>query len=134
MKSFLKSLFTYLLSIHLLSLIIPSVVLPLSFINYCYAVIIYVILFKITRPFLNILILPLNLVTLNLTSWILNIILFYLWIVLTPGVSVSKWTFEGLSLGIISLSSVTLQSWQVIILSAILLFLVVKFISWLIKS
>lgn len=134
MKSLLKSLLTYLLSIHLLSLIIPSVVLPSSFINYSFAVIIYIILFKIIRPVLNILILPLNLLTLNLSSWILNILLFYFWIILTPGISVSQWNFGGVSLGIISLSSVTLYAWQVIILSAILLFLIVKFINWLIKS
>jgi len=133
MKSFLKSLFAYLLSIHILSLIIPSVRLPISFSSFLMAVFIFIILFKVIRPILNILILPLNLLTLNMSSWLLTILLFYLWIILTPGLTISRWTFKGLSLGIINLSPVVLEAWQVIVISAILLFLIIQFINWLIK-
>lgn len=73
---------------------------------------------------------PINLITLNLTSWLAQIVIFYLWTIL-GGVSVSPWQFSDIYLGPITISGGNLVNWQTIIVTAIIYILLDKLLNWL---
>lgn len=98
-----------------------------------YASFILSILFYIVAPILNLIMLPVNLITLNLSSWIVQILIFYLWTIMVSQVQVTAWKFTGIHLGPIILSGVNLLKWQVIILLAFVFIVINKLLNWIFK-
>lgn len=95
-----------------------------------YASFILSILFYIIRPILNLIMLPINLITLNLSSWTVQILIFYLWTVAVPQVKITDWQFTGLQTGIITLSYLNLLKWQVTVLAALVFIITNKLLHW----
>lgn len=95
-----------------------------------YASFILSILFYIIRPILNLIMLPINLITLNLSSWTVQILIFYLWTVAVPQVKITDWQFAGLHTGIITLSNLNLLKWQVTVLAALVFIVINKLLHW----
>ncbi|MBD3250603.1 MAG: hypothetical protein GF381_03485 [Candidatus Pacebacteria bacterium] len=54
---------------------------------------------KIVRPILKILFLPINLVTLGLFSWVINVFILWLATFLVPGLKILPMTISGVNLG-----------------------------------
>lgn len=133
MKFVLKKYFLTTSALFTLTQLIPGIVINDGWKGLFYAGFILSLLFYIIRPLLNLVMLPINLVTLNLSSWIVQIIIFYFWTVITNTVKISPWQFAGLNLGAITLSSFNLVKWQVIIVGAIVYILVNKFLEWVFK-
>lgn len=88
----------------------------------------------IVSPITNILMLPLNILTLNLSSWLLSIAIVFVWSKVTPHVQISSWNFPGISLGSVIVTQTTIPAWEVTIISAILLTLFRKTLEWLFHS
>lgn len=133
MKSLIKKYIINLLAVYLISRLVNAVVISDNGYTYFYASLFLSLLLMLVKPVINLIMLPLNLLTLNMTSWLLNIIIVYVWIILSPGVSVSSWYFSGGNLGPLMFAPVTFPRWQVIILTGILLTLIIRFLNWLLK-
>lgn len=133
MKFVLKKYFLTTSALFTLTQLIPAIVISNSWKGLFYAGFIFSLLFYIIRPILNLIMLPINLVTLNLSSWIVQIIIFYFWSVITNTVRISSWQFGGFNLGAITLSSFNLVKWQVIIVGAIVYIFINKFLEWVFK-
>lgn len=133
MKFVLRKYFLTVSSLFLLSQLIPSVAITNSWNGLFYASLILSLLFYLIRPIINLIMIPLNLITLNLSSWLVNIIIFYIWTIITNTVKISDWQFGGLNIGAITLSSFNLVKWQVIIVGAIVYILINKLLEWTFK-
>lgn len=133
MRSLLKKYFIIILAVYLLTQLIPTFVVSEGWRGLFYSSFILSLLLYIAQPVINLIMLPINLLTLNLTSWLLNIIIFYIWTLLVPNIWVTDWQFSGKSIGLITFSSLYIPQWQVIVLSGILLTLITQFIKWLVK-
>lgn len=133
MKFVLKKYFLTVGTLFTLTQVIPAVVINNSWNGLFYAAFILSLLFYIIRPLLNLIMLPINLVTLNLSSWIVQIAIFYFWTVITNVVKISSWQFGGINFGAITLSPFNLVKWQVIIVGAIVYIFVNKFLEWVFK-
>lgn len=133
MKYVLKKYFLTLSSIFILSQFIPSIVINNSWNGLFYASLILSLLFYLIRPLINLIMIPINLITLNLSSWIVNIIIFYIWTIITSTVKISNWQFGGLNTGAITLSPFNLVKWQVIIVGALVYIFINKFLEWVFK-
>lgn len=120
MKYLFKKYFITTISIILVTQIISGLHIKGDWKSLLYSSAILMILFFIGRPIANILMLPLNILTLNLSSWILNILFFYIWTILVSNVSIEKWSFSGANVGPLILSPFDFATWQVLILGAIL--------------
>lgn len=131
MKQILKIFLTHLAGIYILSQIISGVTFKNGLNGLIIASIILILILKVVKPIINLIMLPINLLTLNLSAWLVDIVLIFIWMVITPGVSLSSWNFPGISTGVISLKAMSFVSWQVIILSGILLTLILKFLKWI---
>ncbi len=133
MKYILKNYFSLCSAIYILVNIIPSVKIVSGLKDFFSATIIMVLLMIVVRPLINIILLPINLITFNLFSWLVNIFLFYLWVVISRNVSVESWIFPGINIGGLSISSINFSSWQTIIISAVVFTFLLQIINLLIK-
>lgn len=133
MRYLLKKYFIITVSVYLLTQLIPTFNISGGWQELCYSCLILSLLFYIAAPIVNLIMLPFNLLTLNLTSWLLNVFLLYIWVLLVSEVHITSWQFSGVSFGPIILSPANLARWQVIIIAGILLTLIIQFISWLVK-
>lgn len=133
MRFLFKKYLTITISLFGLTQFIPSIVISGGWKEFFYASAILTILFYIVRPLAGIIMLPINLLTLNLFSWILNIVVFYFWTFLVSEVKVGNWQFAGFTAGPLVASSFNFVSWQVIIISAVVLTIIIQFLDWLIK-
>lgn len=129
-----KKYFIVALCLHFLTLIVPAFRINGAWYDIFYSSFILTVLLIIIKPVLNLIMLPLNILTLNLSSWILNILIFYLWTYLVPNVSISPWKFQGAELGIISLSPMDFSYFVTLIIVSILFIILVQFANWLCRK
>ncbi|MBI2612175.1 phage holin family protein, partial [Candidatus Gottesmanbacteria bacterium] len=85
----------------------------------------------IAKPIFKIILLPLNIATFGLFSWIANVAILYLLVRFLPSVSLSPWKFPGLSYHGITISSFNLNDWQTYIATALSLAIIVNFLTWI---
>lgn len=91
------------------------------------------LIYLIAKPILKILMLPINLLSLGLLSWVINVAILYLLTRLVPYISVSAWYFPGFSYRGFLLPASELNEMMVFILVSLLLSFVINLSSWLAK-
>ena len=126
-----KKYFLVALSLHFLTLIVTAFNINGPWYDIFYSSFILTVLLIIIKPVLNLIMLPLNISTLNLSSWILNILIFYLWTYLVPNVSINAWKFQGAELGIISLSPMDFSYFATLIIVSVLFIILIQSANWL---
>lgn len=84
-------------SLWLTSLVIPSFSIAGGFIGYLIAGIVLSLLNLIIKPLLKILFIPITILTLGLLSWVVNVVVLYLFTYLVPSVTLTPWLFTGFS-------------------------------------
>jgi len=91
------------------------------------------LLMKIIKPILNLLALPLNVITLGTFSFVINVIIFYILTVLVAGIVISSFTFTGASFAGFVIPSIYFNTIFAFVLVSFLQSFMVSFLSWLIK-
>ena len=132
MRFILKKYFAIMASLFIVSQVISGLVIRNGWSAFLYASLILSVLFVIVKPLVNLFLLPINLLTLNLAAWILNILVIFVWDILLANVTISSWTFPGLEFGLFTLSSFYLSDWQVVIAVAIFFTIINRLLYWLI--
>ncbi|MCL4339438.1 phage holin family protein [Patescibacteria group bacterium] len=133
MKFILRKYFTITLSVFSLTQIIYSISISGGWKSFLYSCLILTILVYIGKPVANLIMLPINILTLNLFSWIINILIFYIWTLLETNVRISSFQSSGFLVGPLRISAFGLANWQVIIVGGILLTFLTQFFNWIMK-
>lgn len=92
------------------------------------------VLFIFIKPILNLVSLPLNMITLGLFSFLSNAILLYILTIFVPNVMISPFTFKGFSLAGFIIPVMQFNSFWAFIISALVLSLIINFFNWLTKK
>jgi putative membrane protein len=132
MKGFLRNVLFNAFSIFLLTQIIGGVKVSGGVPTYLFGGIALTILLVVLKPILNILSLPLNIITLGFFSFLTNIIIFYLLTVIVPGISIGAFTFSGVSYSGFVIPSFYFNVLFAFLLVAFLQSLIVSFLNWLV--
>ena len=85
----------------------------------------------IVRPIVKLVTLPINLLTLGIFSWVINVLMLYLVTSLIPGFGVSAFNFEGLVYEGLSLSAAEVGLLSSYILSSFIISLLTSILGWL---
>lgn len=133
MKFIAKKYIATLAAVFILTQLIPSFSVRGGWYGLFYACLILAIMVQILMPILNLVMLPLNLITLNLSSWIVRVGIFYLWTIIISQVKITGWQFPGIDAGPITLSAFNLVKWQVTLLLAVGFTLINKMLNWIFK-
>lgn len=97
---FIKAVIITLISIFLLAWLVPSITYN-SWATLIVASIVLTFLQKIVRPILKILFLPINIITLGLFSWIINVMILWLAMLIVPGFHINSLIIGSFHLGAI---------------------------------
>lgn len=84
-------------------------------------------------PLLKILLLPLNLLTLGIFSWLSNVLALYFLVNVVPFFKIGTYHFNGLLWEGFSIPSADLSVFQVVIIASFLLGFIINFANWLVK-
>lgn len=133
MKGILKTYIINTSSVYLLTVLIPAVSIKGGFEALLYASLVYSILNNLVSPVINIIMFPINLLTLNITAWMLNIVMIYIWTLIVRSVIITSWSVSPFHLGPLLITPFILEPWQVLITAAVVLIILIKFIGYIMK-
>ena len=85
----------------------------------------------VVRPIVKLVTLPINLVTLGIFSWVVNVLMLYLVTRLIPGFEVSAFHFGGLSYEGFSISAMEVGLLSSYVLSSFIIGLLTSVLGWL---
>lgn len=131
MKSILKHTTFNAIALYFTSIFITGVVITGNIITYIIAGLILTGLFKIFKPILNILSLPLNMVTLGLFSFFVNTILLYILTIILPSVRVIPFTYDGFNFAGFIVPVMHFGSFTSVIAAAIILSVIIAYFEWI---
>lgn len=134
MKSLLRNTLINAFSLFLLTQAISGISISGGLVAFILAGFCLTILFWVLKPVLNLISIPLNALTLGFFSVVTNGILFYLLTVFIPNVSISAFTFQGVSFAGFIIPKVSINTFFAFIVIAILQSLIFAFIKWVVKK
>lgn len=85
------------------------------------------------RPIINLLLLPINLITLGSFRWLINVATLYLVTFLVPQIKINGFLFTGYTFNGFVAPHAYLNPFWVLVLSSLIISLVVTFLIWLSK-
>ncbi len=91
------------------------------------------ILLWVLKPILNIITLPLNLLTFGIFSFLINIIILYLLTLLVPQFSISAFTFQGFSFAGFIIPKIAFNQFFAFMAASFVFSAIVNIIKWIIK-
>lgn len=118
----------------MISQVLPGVKVSGGFFTYFFGGMALTVLFLLLRPALNLLALPLNLVTLGMFSFLTNVIIFYALTVLVAGITITSFTFPGYDYAGFIIPQIYFNTLFAFVLVAFLQSAIVSFLSWLIQK
>jgi len=134
MKSLLRNTLINSLSLFILAQVVPGLSIHGGLLNFIIGGFALSLLFLIVKPILNLISLPLNLVTMGLFSFLINAIIFYLLTVFVTSISITSFTFPGFSFSGFIIPKMFFNTFFAFIIIAFLQSFIVTFLSWLIKK
>lgn len=126
-RSFVFNLFVLQLAVEL----IPGVSYKGGFSTLALTAITLAIFNLLVKPVINLLLLPINLLTLGMFRWVVNVIILYLLTTVIPNFSIQGFLFPGFSYQNFSLDSVFISSFWNTVLTSFFLSFVLSLLYWL---
>lgn len=106
------------LSFYITELLIKGFVIEKTWQAFLIASIVFILINTLIKPIIKLLFLPINLLTLGLFHWLVNVVVLYIFDIFYSGVTISAYQFDGFNSGIISLPSANLSLFWVLVLSS----------------
>ena len=134
MKNFFRNVIFNSFAIFFISQLLPGVKVYGGLPTYILGGLALTLLLLLLRPILNILALPLNLITMGFFSFIVNVVIFYLLTVLVVGISISAFTFPVYEYAVFIIPKIYVNTLFAFILVSFLQSATVTFLSWLTRN
>lgn len=134
MKNFFRNILYNSFTIFVISQVLPGVKVYGGIPTFIIGGIALTLLLLLVKPILNILALPLNLLTMGMFSFIVNVIIFYLLTVLVVGISITSFTFPGYEYAGFIIPKVYVNTLFAFIIVSFLQSFIFTFIGWLTRD
>ncbi|KKT39915.1 hypothetical protein A3K29_03980 [Candidatus Collierbacteria bacterium RIFOXYB2_FULL_46_14] len=134
MKIFLRHVLINLLVLYFTDLFYPGLSLPHDFKTLLSASVIWLLLNKIVKPVIKLLLLPINLITLNLFSWVISLFTLFLLQILVGDISITSYAFPGANFNGFIVPPLFIGVFLSYILTSTLLNAFHSFVLWLIRK
>lgn len=125
MKRLLRSMVYYVFALWLTSTLIPALSISGNLWGMLSAGGTLTLMMMILKPILSIIFLPVNILTLGLLSWLVNVVVLYLWTIFVPNVHLAPWIFPGISTVGFIVPTVNLSyTWTLVVVSLVIVCIV----------
>lgn len=131
MRTIFRLLFTNMIALALLSYFLPGISFQNSLLTLLLAALALGLINVTIRPLLKVMLLPINIITFGLLSWLVNAIILFLVTLFVPEFTVSTTTIGPILIAGISIPKITLSAFWVYISASFLLSLISSFFAWL---
>ena len=131
MKSIARKISFYGFSLFFLTFIFSGVKISGGLTTYIIGGVALSLMFLIIKPILNIITLPLNIITLGLFSFVANAIILYLLTIVVPSISITAFLFNGFSFAGFVIPKFYVNIFFAFILSSVVISIIVGFLTWL---
>lgn len=131
MKNIVQTIVFNAVGLYLLTLAIPAIVLSGGLKTYIMTAIALALLNLLVRPLINIVLLPVNVLTLGMFRWLTNVIILWLTTKFIPQFSVGTFYFSGFSYQGATLPPMMLTPFWTLVVGAFLLSLITSVLNWL---
>ena len=121
MKRLFRSIVYYVFALWLTSAMIPALSISGNLWGMLSAGFMLTIMMMLLKPLLSLIFLPINILTLGLLGWLVNVVVLYLWTALVPNVTLTSWVFPGVSMaGFIVPQAPLGYTWVLILVSLVI--------------
>lgn len=134
MKGLIRNTTVNSLSLYFLALGLDGVKIEGGAFIYILGGLILSIMLVTIKPILNLISLPLNLITLGLFSFFINAIILYLLTVFLPNISITSFTFNGFSFAGFIVPKIYFNTLMAFVASASILSIIHSYFDWLLKD
>lgn len=134
MKSLLRSILINLLVFYLCGILYPGFSIKHDFKVLVSAAVVWFFLNKFVKPIIKLLLLPINLITLNLFSWAVSMLTLFLLQIVVGDITINAYTFPGLNYEGFIVPSFFINVFFSYLIASTLLNLLAKSIKWLISK
>ncbi len=130
----IRNIIFYAFSLFVVTQFLSGVQISGGVLTYVFGAVVLAIMFLVVKPVLNILTLPLNIITLGTFSFVVNIIILYLLTLFVPNIKIVPFVFQGFSFAGFIIPRVYLNEVFAFIASGLFLSVIITFLTWLIKK
>lgn len=121
MKRLLRSIVSHIFALWLASTLIPALSISGNLWGMLSAGGALTLMMMLLKPLLAIIFLPVNILTLGLLGWLVNVVVLYIWTVFVPNVRLVPWVFPGISIAGFVVPLVNLSyTWTLIVVSLVI--------------
>lgn len=132
MKRLLRYFLINLASLFLTTRLVPGLMIDGGFRTLAYAALVFMMINFLIVPVLKLMFLPLNLLTLGIFSWIINVLALYLLTTIVPQIKLVPFFFPGYNLSGFSIPAMELNVLYVAILASFVIGFTSHIFQWLI--
>jgi len=133
MKRIIRNYVLNTVSLYMVSMLTEGIVLEKGIESLLLAGVGITFVFLLVRPIINLLLLPLNLITFGLFRWVSSAIALYLVTLIVPGVKISRFFFAGFSTQWFDIPTIALGGMLAYIAFSFIITLIVSCLAWLTK-
>ena len=134
MKVFLRHILINWLVLYLVDLVYPGFSIGHDIKTLLTAAVIWLLLNKVVKPIIKLLLLPINLITLNLFTWVISLLTLFLLQIIVGGISIAPYNFPGASYSGFVIPSMSIGIFLSYLITSTLLNAFHSFILWLIRK
>lgn len=133
MKTILRAIFLNLVTLYMVTLFFPGLSIEKKLATFLSAAVVWTLLNKVIKPIIKLLLLPINLITLGLFSWVINVFTLYLLSHIIDGVKINAFIFTGFSYQGFTIPQISFNIFLAYVLTSITLSLVHSGLIWLLR-
>lgn len=134
MKTILRAISLNLITLYVVTLFFPGLSITHQLTTFLSAAVVWTLLNKIVKPIIKLLLLPINLITLGLFSWVVNVITLFMLKYFIKGVVIQAFTFAGFTYQGFVIPQMHFSLLFAYIITSIVLALVHSSLIWLLRS
>lgn len=131
MKTLLRYFLINLISLYITTLYIPGLSYTGGFKSLALGALVFMLINFLLVPLLKILFLPLNLLTLGLFAWLINVIALYALTTIVSDFALTPYDFPGATIAGITLPATELTTFWVAVLASFIIGIITHFLQWL---
>ncbi len=132
MKSLLRLFLINAVSLTITARLIPGFTINGGFKSLAIGAVAFMLINWLLVPLLKVLFLPLNLLTVGLFAWLINVLALYALTTLVSDFALVPYRFPGLNLNVISIPSMDLTVFWVAVLASLCIGIITHFLQWLV--
>lgn len=134
-RLFLRTVAINLLSIYLAANVLSGVIIYVGGYRTLFMAALAIALVNLfVRPVINLLLLPINLITLGMFRWISNLVTLFLVTRLIPNLQIHAFIFSGLDLGYLVIPEIAFSAFMSFVVATLTLTVIFHFLYWLFQD